>query len=306
MVLFQKRSKMEKLEVILAALRKRAALLADKKVAAQTALNAAVAARQAMLIDGDLGDDKLAAKLQSSVDTAQSSVLGIIDAISALQSQIGDAETQLDTEAERVKRQLASEEIAKNVAEVERLIGPWLAASRQMAAAFAKLDHVFEAGQIGGFISGCAGEVEVAAAVVLVELRDLPKLVAAGDRPIPHRPEPVAAIALILPAPTVNLFAMRPVRWIAADGTLRVAQKFTDADLTPSAASRGLACGALVPLDSPLRRQHHGTVEGHGRADNALDLDADEPVHPPSIEPIQHSAFEPPIVGKPYTLRVAR
>jgi hypothetical protein len=304
MALFQKKTKMEKLQAVVAALRARASLLTDRRVSAQTALDAAMAARQSMLIDGDLGDDKLATKLQGAVDTAQSSLLGIIDAINALQSQIADAEAQLNAEQERGKREVASEEIAKNVAEVERLIGPWLAASRQMAAAFAKLDHVFEAGQIGGFISGCAGEVEVAAAVVLVELRDLPKLVAAGDRPMPHRPEPVAPVTVIPPAPTVSLFAMRPVRWIAADGTPRVAQKFTDVSVTPSAASRGLACGALVPLDSPLRRQHHGTVEGHGRADLAFDLDA-EPVGP-STEPIQHSAFEPPIVGKPYTLRVAR
>jgi hypothetical protein len=294
---------MEKLEVILAALRKRAALLADKKVAAQTALDAAMAARQAMLIDGDLGDEKLAAKLQCSVDTGQSALLGIIDAITALQSQIATAEAQLGTEQDRVKCEAAAEEIAKNVAEVERLIGPWLAASRQIAAAFGKLDHVFEAGQIGGFISGCAGEVEVAAAVTLVELRDLPKLVAVGDRPIPHRPEPVAPVTAIPPAPTVSLFAMRPVRWIAADGTPRVAQKFTDASLTPSAASRGLACGALVPLDSQLRRQHHGTAEGHARADLAFDLDA-EPVH--SSAPELHSAFTPINRGEPYVLKVAR
>jgi hypothetical protein len=303
MVLFQKRSKMEKLEVILAALRKRAALLADKRTSAQTALDAAIVARQETLISGDLDDGARLLKMQNAVDSAASTLAGLDGAISALRIQIADAEAQLNAEAERVRREVASEEIAKNVAEVERLIGPWLAASRQIAAAFAKLDHVFEAGQIGGFISGYAGEVEVAAAVTLVELRDLPKLVAAGDRPIPHRPEPVAPVTVIPPAPTVSLFAMRPVRWIAADGTPRVAQKFSDANLTPSAASRGLACGALVPLDSPLRRQHHNTVEGHARAALALDLDA-EPVH--SSAPELHSAFTPINRGEPYVLKVAR
>jgi hypothetical protein len=303
MALFQKRSKMEKLEVILAALRKRAALLADKRTSAQTALDAAIVARQAMLIDGDLGDEKLAAKLQGSVDTGQSALLGIIDAITALQSQIATAEAQLNAEAERVRREVASEEIAKNVAEVERLIGPWLAASRQIAAAFAKLDHTFEAAQIGGFISGAAGEAEVAAAVVLRELRALPELVAAGDRPIPHRPEPVAPVTVIPPAPTVQLFCMRPIKWRDAKGQQRVAQKFADAALPPAIAAKALRIGACVQMDDPARRQHHGTVEGHGRADLAFDLDA-EPVH--SSAPELHSAFTPINRGDPYVLKVAR
>ena len=96
---------------------------------------------------------------------------------------------------------------------------------------------------------------------------------------------------------------MWPVLWKDANGRQCVAQKFTDATLTPSAASRGLACGALVPLDSPLRRQNHNTVEGHARADLAFDLDA-EPIH--TSEPIPHSAFEPAKIGQPYVLKVAR
>jgi hypothetical protein len=309
MALFQKKTKMEKLQAIVSALQARASLLTDRRVSAQTALDAAMAARQAMLIDGDLGDDKLATKLQGAVDTAQSSLLGIIDAITALQFQIADAEAQLNAEQDRVKREAASEEIAKNVADVERLLPSWLAASRQIAAAFARVDHVFEAGQIGGFISGCAGEAEVAAAVVLVELRDLPKMVAAGDRPIPHRPDPVLPVTVIPPAPTQQLFCMRPIKWRDAQGQQRIAQKFTDANVTPSAASRGLACGALVPLDSPLRRQHHGSVEGHGRADLALDLDTEPMEASTPIDPIYASAPLSPftvVVGNPIQMKVAR
>jgi hypothetical protein len=303
MALFQKKTKMEKLQAVVAALHQRAELLTGKRVAAQKALDEAIGLRQETLISGDLDDGARLLKMQNAVDSAASTLAGLDGAISALRIQIADADAQLNAEAERVRREVASEEIAKNVAEVERLIGPWLAASRQIAAAFAKLDHVFEAGQIGGFISGCAGEVEVAAAVTLVELRDLPKLVAAGDRPIPHCPEPVAPVTVIPPAPTVSLFAMRPVRWIAADGTPRVAQKFSDANLTPSAASRGLACGALVPLDSPLRRQHHNTVEGHARADLALDLDAE----PAPIDPIQRSSpFTVVDRGPAIQMKVAR
>jgi hypothetical protein len=106
-------------------------------------------------------------------------------------------------------------------------------------------------------------------------------------------------------APTILLFALRPIKWIAADGTKCAAQKFTDAALTETAASRGLAMGALVALDSPLRKQHHGTAPGHVRVDLALDLDA-EPVHQ-QVEPIEPSSqFTVIDRGGPIPMRVAR
>jgi hypothetical protein len=120
MKLFGK-TKMQQFESVLASLRKRAALLADK-ITAQAVLDGAIAARQAHMIDGDLGDERLALKLQSSVDSAQSCLVGIIDAISILQSQIATADQALATEQNRVKREAAAAEIAENVAEVERLL----------------------------------------------------------------------------------------------------------------------------------------------------------------------------------------
>jgi hypothetical protein len=112
---------MQQFESVLASLRKRAALLADK-ITAQAMLDGAIAARQAHMIDGDLGDERLALKLQSSVDSAQSCLVGIIDAISILQSQIATADQALATEQNRVKREATAAEIAENVAEVERLL----------------------------------------------------------------------------------------------------------------------------------------------------------------------------------------
>jgi hypothetical protein len=120
MKLFGK-TKMQQFESVLASLRKRAALLADK-ITAQAVLDGAIAARQAHMIDGDLGDERLALKLQSSVDSAQSCLVGIIDAISILQSQIATADQALATEQNRVKREATAAEIAENVAEVERLL----------------------------------------------------------------------------------------------------------------------------------------------------------------------------------------
>jgi hypothetical protein len=307
MALFQKRSKMEKLEVILAALRKRAALLADKRTSAQAALDAAIVARQETLISGDLDDGARLLKMQNAVDSAASTLAGLDGAISALRIQIADADAQLNAEAERGRREVASEEIAKNVAEVERLIGPWLAASRQIAAAFAKLDHVFEAGQIGGFISGCAGEVEVAAAVTLVELRDLPKLVAAGDRPIPHRPEAVLPVAVVRPALT-QLFSLHAIQWTDEHGMLRRLGKWHDVELPQEAAERALRLGFCAPMSDPRRKnlvgQGHGHPDPHWCKDLDNELTPDADVHQP--EAIQHSAFEKPVIGEARILKIAR
>ena len=62
---------MEKLEAVLAGLQKRAALLADKKVSAQATLDAAMTARQSHMLEGNLDDEKSAAKLQGAVTAPQ-------------------------------------------------------------------------------------------------------------------------------------------------------------------------------------------------------------------------------------------
>jgi hypothetical protein len=298
------KTKMEKQETVVAALRKRAALLADKRISAQAALDDAMAARQALLLDGDLDDLKTSTRLQTAVDTAQSTLLGIIDAISALQNQIDSAEQQLNAERDRVKREVAAEQIAANVTAVEKLIGPWLAQSREIAAAFAKLDHVFEAGQIGSFITNAAGEVEIAAAVTLAELRNLPKAVADGSAPIPHRPEPVAPVAEVPAAPTQIVFALRSVKWRDENGVQQLGAKFSDVYLPPQTAARALRTGACVRVDDPLRRKNKGWSSEIPRADLAFDLDA-EPDHI-SVAPEHHSAFEPYNRGAPFVLKVAR
>jgi hypothetical protein len=298
------KTKMEKLEAVLTALRKRAELLTGRRGTAKAALDDALIQRQRHLLEGDVNDEKVSTRLQSMVDSCTSTLTGIDDALAALQAQTNDAEEALNAERLSVERKVAAEQIAANVATVERQIGPWLAASREIAAAFAKLDHVFEAGQIGGFITNAAGEVEIAAAVTLAELRNLPKAVADGSAPIPHRPEPVAPVAEVPAAPTQIVFALRSVKWRDENGVQQLGAKFSDVYLPPQSAARALQSGACVRVDDPLRRKNKGWSSEIPRADLAFDLDA-EPDHI-SVAPEHHSAFEPYNRGAPFVLKVAR
>jgi hypothetical protein len=306
MKLFGK-TKMQKFETVVATLKTRGALLSTKRVTAQAAFDSAITARQEMLIPGDIDDQKLASKLQSVVDSSSSTLSGIDDAISALQVQIETAEQQLAAERERVERVAASEQIASHVAAVERQVEPWLRATRDLAAGMAALDHVFEVGQIGHYLSNGASEVEVAVAVTLPQLQALVTAVADGSAPIPRAPDEVVPVIEVPAAPTVQLFALRAVKWRDAEGQQQIGGKFRDVYLTKSAAARALAIGACVEISDPLRRQHHGWSTEHPRLDAATDLDAPEPVADEfRPEPERHSQFQQVDRGEAYILRVAR
>ena len=139
-----------------------------------------------------------------------------------------------------------------------------------------------------------AGEVAQACDLIVKLLRVHGAAVIGGEAPpVLRKPAtaPYKAPAEVV-APSVTVFAMRPIKFKNGAGKLVVVQKFQDAEMPPATAARALAMKARVHLNDPLRRQHHGTVEGHGRADLALDLDAD-PVQQPAIDPIMSSAFEP-------------
>jgi hypothetical protein len=187
MALFPRKTAMQTLQAELSALTARAKLLTNKRTDAQGMLDAALEARQKMLLTGDIEDTRATQACQAKVDTATSAVAGFDAAIAALSESVDKTETQLNAERLSVERKAAADAIAINVATVERLVPAWLTSSREIVTAFAALNHTFEAGQIGGFIANAASEVEVATSVVFVELRNLPQRVAAGDSPIPNR-----------------------------------------------------------------------------------------------------------------------
>ena len=138
-----------KLQNNLVDLRQRAERLAAKRTAAQAEFDAAQAARQKFMLQGDLDDESSAAKLQARVDSAASALQGFSDAVTALSAQVVDAERTLAEEQQRVARKTASEKLAREIAVIETKLAPWLAGGRELAAPLESLGALrFEAGAI--------------------------------------------------------------------------------------------------------------------------------------------------------------
>jgi len=80
---------------------------------------------------------------------------------------------------------------------------------------------------------------------------------------------------------TERVFALRTICWRDAAGVQRVADQYTDTDLTPAAAANARRARAVVPIDDSRRRQLKGVHGGrHPRVDTALDLDDEAPCTP--------------------------
>lgn len=118
---------------------------------------------------------------------------------------------------------------------------------------------------------------------------------------MPQPPEAYVAPPTPAPPPTVQLFALRSIKFKNADGLVIAVQKFRDVDLPPATAARALRIKACVQLTDPLRRLHHNTMPGN--VDPALALDLDEPEQPRLAEPLVHSAFEKPVIGEAKILK---
>jgi hypothetical protein len=314
------KTKMQKFETALAALRKRAALLSDKRVSAQAAFDSAVSARQAMLLGGDLEDQKLAAKLQSAVDSAQSALIGLDDAISASQAQINSAEQDLAAERQRVERQAASEALAASVASIQAKLEPWLTTTRAFAESLESIAHVrLEPGQIAVYVGNCAGEVEIAAAVMLDDLHRLVSAIAGGQEPIPRAPEMVTPAPAAVVPHSVKIFTIKPVKFRdPATNGIKTWPAFYELDLPAELAARALALKAAVPIDHETAKRSlakgGGTAFEWPNADRCVSLDSDSSDQSQSPhEPVLHSAFEQQLPagfqkldrGRPFIVKTA-
>jgi hypothetical protein len=119
---------------------------------------------------------------------------------------------------------------------------------------------------------------------------------------LPQPPEAYVAPPVPAKEPTVTVFAMTQIKFKNASGEQIVVQAYQDAEMPPPSAAKALRLGVVTKLDDPRRSQHHGTVGGHPRADQALNIDAaPEPVR----EAVLHSAFEKPTIGPAQILKIA-
>ena len=107
---------------------------------------------------------------------------GIDDAVAVLTREKAEVERQLAAERERAERAKASEEIKAAVSVIEARVEPMLSGMRGIADALTALDHLsFEMGQLGRYLSGVAGEAEIAFAFVVPDVRRLADAVKNGS-----------------------------------------------------------------------------------------------------------------------------
>ncbi|WP_028165987.1 hypothetical protein [Bradyrhizobium elkanii] len=290
------------LETTIASLTKRGDQLTSKRVTAQETLDTAIAGSLQAHLQGDLDDQRALDQLQAAVDSATSALARIDEAISVLAQQKAEAERQLTAERACIERAAAADKLGKQIAAIEAALPKYLEESRAFADALSDVGHFhFESGQMAGFVQNTMGQIEIAANFTLAELKTMPDAVRDGRQTIPREEPEHEPVAPIEPVPeTRRLFALRAITWRDHEGRQRYAQQYTDADLTPGAAQRGLRIGAVVPLDDHRRKRLHGARGGQHVNPNAIDLlDLDKeaatclPNIPPAIasDPVASADF---------------
>jgi hypothetical protein len=135
----------------------------------------------------------------------------------------------------------------------------------------------------------------------------------AGHVPIPSAPEVIMPIEAELTPPLMSLFTLHAIKWIDQHGMQRQSGKWLDVELPAESAARALRLGMCAPINDPHRKTHRGHGGGFAPQANWLN-DIDNEVGPDIADgasqkvsdPAVHSAFQPPIVGAPYTVQIAR
>jgi len=187
---FRKKSPMEKLETELASRRARAETLSNRHAAADAAfLDAKQRLQRHHLEADDLdADDKARAKLEAAVAASALTRDGYADALSEVQTLIADSEQKIATERAAVQRKAASEELARDLDQIERALPDYLEAARRLADALESMHYShYESTEMAAFIRNGQAQVEVAAAFALQELRGTVIAIRDGAAPIPPR-----------------------------------------------------------------------------------------------------------------------
>jgi len=205
------------------------------------------------------------------------------DRAATLIDAVGDADATI-ADLDRALAQIIDQRCrAETAAAVTALIDRWGPAAAEFTSSAGRLAElaresaviVVDAHPMMVFLEAVQAQVLPEADLIANVLRAHAAGVMAGELPasLPKPAEPVQPNVIERP-PTQRLFTLRVVRWLDASGVQQVADQYVDADLTPSAASNCLRCGAVVPVDDPRRRNLRGAHGGrHPNVHQAFDLD---------------------------------
>jgi hypothetical protein len=265
MGLFRRKNPMQALEAARDELQSRIGVLSGKRDTAQTTLDRTQEHLQAILTAGDLTDKTLLEKAQDEVDRANSRLRGIDSALAALQSQLSDVTQKIVDERNASARAAASEKLQLAVDQIDRAIEPYLTAARGLASALDLVGHHhYESGEARNFVIGVAGQVELAGAMIVSELRAMVNLVASGTAPIPTAP-PEAAVVAELPTetePTQVVFALKSFKFKDGHRTRYCPQYEDSPPLPVPVAQRAIRAGCAVVTSDERRAQLRGSKSG--------------------------------------------
>ncbi|WP_439370831.1 hypothetical protein [Bradyrhizobium sp. DASA03120] len=286
----------EQLEAQLADLRGRADILTNRHRSAEAALGDAKAKLQHHHLEADLDtDDKGRVRLETAVAACAVARDGYVDALAEVQAKLGQVEQKLAAERATAERKAASKNLARDLDAVERALPEYLHAGRSLAGALEAIDHNFEAAQIATFIHNGQAQVEIAAAFVVQELRNMVGAIRDGAAPIPTaKPDGRSAPAPEPAPPTMTVFMLRSARYLDGDGRKRFAGQWEDATLPVATAQRALRLGVAVAVTDPRRAQLRGARGGdfNPKAPDVVDLDTvdDEPKPVSHVDPVLRDA----------------
>jgi hypothetical protein len=283
------------------------ARLAAKLHDAEASVIASKSTVQRAALDGD----------DSGLDAAEAAEHGALRRLSTIGAAHVEAgkllallESQLMTIADEKQRRATAASANGLADDLVQAAASFDIAIAELAALTAQASPiVFEANGLQAFATSSQTEVPWACGVVAELLRDHAKAVLSGTAaamlPKPETPFVPPTIA----EPVVRrLFTTRSISWTDAEGMLRVAQKFTDANLPLVAADRAIAARVCVEMTDPARKKNHNQWPGHPDPPQCYSLDEPDGVAAiDATEPhdvVKHSSFVETI-GKPYIVRTA-
>lgn len=209
-------------------------------------------------------DDAALEAAESAMRMAQDRVRTLSDGLHDADESIRQAEQRRDVAEDR-KRRAEAAAMIDDVAERLGEVGSEFAGLMQKMAALTERAVALtpDASGIHGFCGRALIEIPESAELLSQVLRDIANATRNGSGPASlPRPEPQAQPTRHVPPPTMTrVFAVKPIKWLDANGDLRIQPELFDVDLPPDVAARAIELDAAVPIDHPRRRQ----MQGHGR-----------------------------------------
>jgi hypothetical protein len=263
----------------------------------------------AMTLARDGAEDAALDKAEAAIRAAQDRAATITAAVAEVEQQLASLEKTFAENSDRIER-------GKTGAEIEQLARRWTDACAALVDAATKLGDygervsmiVPEAGAAWHFCKTITNEIPQNAELITKLLRQHGASVIAGSAPsaMPQPPQPYVEVLPPLREPTVQLFALRSIKWRDDQGQQRFVGQYRDAPVPQRLVARSLRSGACVPVTDPRRAKLHTQGDTTQHPDGAFDLDAEEERQ---AEPIMASAPPPTFQvvdrGPPIPMKIA-